>query len=198
VETRKRVERAVERVMRALRQSSEQFETFFEEVMRLEREGRLEEARKLAGELFSKVDEEVGRFLYDLAKESSNLPQPAEELYVYAEQQGGRVRIFTGEEAKSRVLPLRELLLQLDESLDSSLPSCEVAEEEGYVTVVVKPPPTGGEVSARVLEDRVAVTIEKGGWRSYSEVKLPCRVKPETAEVARGADGSLKVTVKKA
>jgi len=198
VETRKHVERAVERVMRALRQSSEQFETFFEEVMRLEREGRLEEARKLAGELFSKVDEEVGRFLDNLAKESSSLPQPAEELYVYAERQGGRVRIFTGEEAKSRVLPLRELLLQLDESLDSSLPSCEVAEEEGYVTVVVRPPPTGGEVSARVLEDRVAVTIEKGGWRSYSEVKLPCRVKPETAEVARGADGSLKVTVKKA
>jgi len=61
----------------------------------------------------------------------------------------------------------------------------------------VKPPPAGGKVSAKVLEEDVVVTVEEGGWKSTSAVRLPCRVKPETAKIIRNSDSSLKVTVKK-
>jgi hypothetical protein len=178
VESRERVDR--------VRRAFERADALFENVTRLLEEGRLEEARKLMDEFF-KVNGEV-----------FSLPQGAEKSFVYEVRPEGEMRVLEGEEAERRALFIGAVLDQFNNFVRSFSPSCEVVEEEDSVTVIVKPPPAGGKVSARVLEEDVVVTVEEGGWKSTSAVKLPCRVKPVTAKIIRNSDGSLKVTVKKA
>jgi HSP20 family molecular chaperone IbpA len=178
VESRERVDR--------VRRAFERADALFENVMRLLEEGRLEEARKLMNEFF-KVNGEV-----------FSLSQGAEKSFVYEVRPEGEMRVLEGEEAERRALFIGAVLDQSDNFVRGFSPSCEVVEREDSVTVIVKLPPAGGKVSAKVLGKDAVVTVEEGEWKSISSVRLPCRVKPETAKIIRESDGSLKVTVKKA
>jgi HSP20 family protein len=77
-------------------------------------------------------------------------------------------------------------------------PLSDVIESENEVSVTVElPGAEKGDVSLKVAERSVTVRVDKGARRYHKQVKLPAKVKPESAK-ATFKNGILDVTLQRA